>query len=342
MISIIIPVYRSEKTLKRCIDSLRKQTYSDIEIIMIVDGPPDASGILADKLAKEDERIRVIHRPNQGVSAARNTGIEAARGEYIQFVDSDDYVDEQLCRKLLDALQSSKAQMALCGFHHLYYGRDVVKRPESVHSILVQKEKRELLSLYENGFLNMPWNKLFIKEKIRQGFRRDMDLGEDLLFNLAYLEQCERLTVLPEALCYYIQDDRGTTLSTKKRENRMENAFYLYERMQEFCSRLYGSSESGGVLETRLLTEFMDEMEALAFDTALSAAEKKESIRKYYGGYERIENKQSIRLTLPDYRILYFFFKRRQYSLMLFLIQIRAVVVRMMRRNRKEQNDCKN
>lgn len=331
MISVIIPVYRSEKTLKRCIESVCRQTYRDIEIIMIVEGPPDASGILADRLAETDQRIRVIHQPNQGVSHARNTGIEAARGQYIQFVDSDDYVDSRLCESLLQSLQDCGAQMVLCGFHHLYYGRDVVKLPECPKNLDLEESRRELLGLYEGGFLNMPWNKLFVKEVVRTKFRRDMDLGEDLLFNLSYLENCERLAVVPEALCYYIQDGRGTTLSTKKRENRMENAIYLYEQMQDFCKRCYGTKESEGVLETRLMSEFLDEMENLAFDGGMRAREKLEVIRRYYSGYERIRDKEAIRPVLLDYRILYFFFKRRCFRIMFLLILLRGLVVRLAR-----------
>lgn len=331
MISVIIPVYRSEATLERCIESVCRQTYRDLEIIMIVEGAPDASGILADRLAETDGRIRVIHQPNQGVSHARNTGIEAARGEYIQFVDSDDYVDSRLCESLLQSLQDFGAQMALCGFHHLYYGRDVVKLPECPNNLDLEESRKELLGLYEGGFLNMPWNKLFVKAAVRTKFRRDMDLGEDLLFNMAYLEHCERLAVVPEALCYYIQDGRGTTLSTKKRENRMENAIYLYEQMQDFSRRRYGTTKSEGVLETRLMSEFLDEMENLAFDGGMRAREKLEVIRRYYSGYERIRDKKVIRPVLLDYRILYFFFKRRCFRIMFLLILLRGLVVRLAR-----------
>lgn len=342
MISIIIPVYRSEKTLERCIDSLKQQTYTDLEIIIIVDEPPDASGILADRLAKADERIRVIHQQNKGVSAARNTGIQAAQGEYIQFVDSDDYVDRHLCWRLLAGLEESGAQLALCGFHHMYFGKDVVKLPNRQGSLLLKEAKQELLCLYEGGFLNMPWNKLFRKDKIRQEFRQDMDLGEDLLFNMAYLENCEKIAVVAEALCYYIQDGRGTTLSTRKRENRMKNAFYLYEQMKSFFLRKYGGGGTGGVLESRLMTEFLDEMEGLAFDGGRSLPDKKAVISQYYKGYERLQNKELIRLSLPDYRILYFFFRRRLFLMTLFMVELRGLIVRLVRSVGRERGTCRN
>lgn len=329
MISIIIPVYKSEKTLQRCIESLTNQTCRDIEIIMIVDGPPDASGILADKLAAQDGRIRVIHQKNQGVSAARNAGIEAAEGEYIQFVDSDDYLESTACEELLMLMLKEDADMVICGFHHLYYGRDVIKIPGNTESFLLIEDKKEFLYLYQAQFLNMPWNKLYKKELIVDRFTQGLDLGEDLLFNLQYMKRISRVSVLAKPLCYYIQDDRGTTLSTKRRENRMENAWLLYCKMQEFCQDIYGNTGSGGILESKLLTEFMDEIEGLAFDRELKYKEKIQIILKYYSGYDKVENKNVIRLSLLDYRILYFFFQRKLLNCTYLLAVVRAWVVKL-------------
>lgn len=334
MISIIVPVYKSENTLERCIDSLRAQTLRDIEIIMVVDGPPDASGILADRLAGQDGRIRVIHQKNQGVSAARNAGIREARGKYIQFVDSDDYLDAAACEQLLAAMVESGAELVICGFHHLYYGRDVVKMPKELPETALKKARKEFLYLYQSQFLNMPWNKLYKKEKITVGFSGELDLGEDLLFNLDYMKNIGSFCVLEKPLYYYIQDDRGTTLSTKRRADRMENSQLLYRKVRDFCEEVYGSGQTGGVLESKLLTEFMDEIEGLAFDRGLKYNEKLQIILKYYTGYDKVENKKEIRLDLPDYRILYFFFRRKLLNCTYLLSVVRAWVVRLLGRRK--------
>ena len=113
MISVVVPVYKSEKTLEKCVNSLCAQTDGDLEILLIVDGPPDGSGILADELAKKDKRIRVINQENQGVSKARNRGIKEAKGEYIRFVDSDDYVDEDSNEILLSAMKEQDVDMVI-------------------------------------------------------------------------------------------------------------------------------------------------------------------------------------------------------------------------------------
>lgn len=337
MISIIIPVYRSEKTLERCIESLKKQSYTQIEIIMIVDGPPDASGILADKLAESDARIRVIHQKNQGVSAARNAGIAAAAGDYLQFVDSDDYVDATLCERMVRTMEQQQADLVICGFHHLYFGKDVIKLPKQEGLFALREGEEQLLTLYRTGFLNMPWNKLFRRELIRDGFRQDMDLGEDLLFNISYCKQCQKLFVLQEALCYYIQDERGTTLSTKKRENRRNNSVFLYQQMKAFCNNIYGSEKTGGILESKLMVEFLDEMEGLAFQPDLSRQEKLASIRDYYQSYADLLQQEKLSLLLPDYRILFFFFARRRFGMTLRLVELRGLIVRLVRRLQKQR-----
>lgn len=330
MISIVVPVYQSEATLKRCIDSLTTQSYADIEIIIVVDGATDGSAALADQLAEQDARIRVIRQENRGVSAARNTGIEAAKGDYVLFMDSDDYADKRLCEKMWLEIAENNADLAVCGFHHLYFGRDVVKLPQA-GVVQVKEDRERILSLYETQFLNMPWNKLFRREMLQARFRTDLDLGEDLLFNVAYLEGCKSIVTVAEPLVFYIQDDRGTTLSTKRRKDRMVNALYLYGQMRAFCERFYGNGRTGGILESRLMAEFLDEIEGLAFSPELKCREKLAVIRSYYEGYDRLDYKADINVTLLDYRIIKFFFEKKLFGMTLLLVSLRGLLVRAVR-----------
>ena len=230
MVSIIVPVYKSEKTLRRCVESLCRQAYADIEILLIVDGPPDGSGILADQLAKEDARIRVINQPNHGVSRARNRGLTEAAGEYIRFVDSDDYVLYHGLDEMVRRIEQDGSDLVIAGFDHLYFGQKIEKLPHTNACMELASSYEDLKQLYMGGFLNMPWNKLYKKELIREQFPVDLNLGEDLLFNEAYIRQAARISVLQQPVCEYIQDDRGTTLSTKKRNDKVETALLLYEK----------------------------------------------------------------------------------------------------------------
>ena len=116
LISIIVPVYKVEKYLKKCIDSILNQTYKNYELILVDDGSPDCCPIICDNYAEKNDRVIVIHKQNGGLSDARNTGIAIAKGDFICFVDSDDYVSEDFCELLLNAVLKSNADMAICNY----------------------------------------------------------------------------------------------------------------------------------------------------------------------------------------------------------------------------------
>ena len=119
-ISIVVPIYNVEKYVKKCIESLIKQTYKNIEIILVDDGSTDSSAEIIDEYANKDSRIIAIHQKNKGVSSARNTGLKAARGEYIGFVDPDDYVDCQMYEVMVNKLQASLADLVVCGYSKIW------------------------------------------------------------------------------------------------------------------------------------------------------------------------------------------------------------------------------
>lgn len=336
MVSIIVPVYKSEATLERCVSSLCAQTYEDIEIILVVDGPPDASGVLAKKLAEEHERVKVVFQKNQGVSVARNRGIKEASGEYIRFVDSDDYVERDSVRCMVEAMMQNDTELVIAGYHHLYFGRKVIKLPPVTGTFPTAKAKDEVLSLYSSGYLNMPWNKLYKKENIKEGFPTDLNLGEDLCFNLQYLKDTRHFTVIQETVCEYIQDDRGTTLSTKRRMDKIPIAFRLYETVREILQGLYPDmGKEGNCLESKLVVEFLDDLEGLYFDKGLTVQQKKDIISTYEQALARLFRKNpdaQITLKLLDYKIIYFFLKRNMTDMTWHMIRFRGIVVRLLGR----------
>ncbi len=119
-ISIIVPVYKVEKYLKKCVDSILAQTFSDFELILVDDGSPDNSGRICDDYAKKDARVRVVHKQNGGLSSARNAGIEVAKGKYLGFVDSDDYIAEDMYELLYKAIIKEEADLSICGIYDVY------------------------------------------------------------------------------------------------------------------------------------------------------------------------------------------------------------------------------
>ena len=118
--SVIVPVYKTEKYIRECVDSILGQKYENIEVILVDDGSPDGSGALCDRLAAQNGRIRVIHKENGGPSSARNRGLDAANGFFIQFVDSDDYIDPYMTQRLVERMERQDVQLVACGHRYVH------------------------------------------------------------------------------------------------------------------------------------------------------------------------------------------------------------------------------
>jgi len=209
-ISIIIPVYKVEKYLSRCLDSVLSQTYTDFEVILIDDCSPDSSGAICDEYAKKDKRIKVIHREkNGGASAARNLGLETCKGKYISFVDSDDYIVPEYLGTLVNVLESNQADVAQCGFYHVV--NEVVEKNEQVTFQENYTKEQAYGLLYGDGrndVLNfLLWNKLFKKEKI-QNLRFVEGLRcEDVIFISEVVMAVDKVVYKAIPLYYYCRHD---------------------------------------------------------------------------------------------------------------------------------------
>ena len=165
LITLIVPIYMVETYLDRCITSLVTQTYKNLEIILVDDGSKDNCPALCDEWAKKDERIRVIHRENGGLSAARNSGIDAANGEYLAFVDSDDFVSEEFIETLYQACKQTGSQIAQCRYEYVD-GDKMTKDKEEVTEPMEVYSGREMIKgmSWRDGAYNVvAWNKLYHK-----------------------------------------------------------------------------------------------------------------------------------------------------------------------------------
>lgn len=179
-ISIIVPVYNAEKTLERCVASLRGQTYENIEILLVNDGSKDGSLAMCRRFAEEDERIRVIDKPNGGVSSARNAGLDAATGTFVMFCDSDDWADSQWCGCLAE--QYLPEHLIVCDF----FREDIPELPHKVPTEIVKKQDYMRKTKVMCGL----WNKLFLRSVLEEKhirFPENLSLGEDWILCLNYL-----------------------------------------------------------------------------------------------------------------------------------------------------------
>ena len=186
-LSVIVPVYRAEKYLEKCVRSIRDQTMPDLEIILVEDGSPDQSPALCDRLAGEDSRIRVIHQENAGVSAARNRGIREARGDYVGFVDSDDWILENMYEVLLNAARESGAEVVSCD--GMYVWEDGRQQPDTVtqlpQSCILTHEQMDakLLTEYACSACYRIYSRKLLECRSLQ-FPEKIRFSEDRIFNL--------------------------------------------------------------------------------------------------------------------------------------------------------------
>lgn len=203
--SIVMPTYGVESYIAKAIDSIRKQEYTDWEIIVVDDCTPDKSAQIAEKAAETDERIRVVHHEkNKGLSAARNTGIGEAKGEYIWFMDPDDYVDSDVLRQVKDSLDKNQAEAVIFGLIEEYY--DKKGNLQYTHSICPsetlyadQEElRRKVIQLERQTLYGYAWNKIYQLEYMKNKKLRytDVKLIEDILFNVRFFMDIERLNIL--------------------------------------------------------------------------------------------------------------------------------------------------
>ena len=213
MISVIIPVYNVEKYLNRCLQSVLNQTYTEFEVILIDDGSTDKSGEICDSVLS-DKRCKVIHQNNQGVSSARNRGLAVSRGEYILFVDPDDWLDQEMLEKLFSGI--GDADLAMC-FHYVANETSPGEYEFVEHRYFDSKEPFKTENVYYDIFMKSGplWNKLIKRDAIGEMlFRTDMTYGEDTVFLAKCLEHVRTAVIVPECLYYYQRVRKGNVVSS--------------------------------------------------------------------------------------------------------------------------------
>ncbi len=237
LVSIIIPVYNSGERLAECLESVVTQSYPAIEVIIVDDCSTDGSLEICREYETKYPFIHVYTKENKGVSAARNFGIAKAEGEYLQFADSDDRLEPDACRQLVECMERDGSDLVVGGYYNEKQRRDN-RYPERRYGSRTEFI-REFPTLFSRFFLHVPWNKLYRREKIQAQFPEDLCKGEDLLFNLQVFSQVEKISVLGEVLYFYHNTGDGT-LSFRFREDAMEIEERLYIAVRDFYT------ENGG------------------------------------------------------------------------------------------------
>ncbi len=260
-LSIIVPVYNTESYLYKCIDSIINQQFKDLEIILVNDGSSDNSGKICDEYAEIDNRIRVLHIKNQGVSNARNRGIELARGDYIGFIDSDDWIDEDMYSNMLNNLTTYNADIIMCG-HVIYDGKNEhyigfpwkqnsVFKLEEIHKTVIPSflAPMDIYGDKQQIVMGSVCKCLFKQDIIRQNeilFDTQIKYTEDTVFILQSLSKAEKVVFINTPYYHYRRDRENKTSTTQKYIENVYSGLKLSQR------HIYNILEDIGCLELAL------------------------------------------------------------------------------------------
>lgn len=206
LISVIVPVYNVEKYIHRCVDSILAQTYTNLEIILVDDGSPDNCPAICDEYAKKDSRIKVIHKENSGLSSARNAGLDIATGDYIGFIDSDDYIASDMYKKLYKSIIENDSDMAICNYEFVNeQGKSLNNNMPVPNGVYSAKEALAFLQIDNYGAFVSACNRLFSKN-LFDNFRFPIGkLNEDNFTAYQLIYRCGNIVMLSEPLYSYLQ-----------------------------------------------------------------------------------------------------------------------------------------
>ncbi len=226
LISVIVPIYKAEQSLQKCVDSIRNQSYKNLEIILVDDGSPDRSGEMCDAFAQEDSRIRVFHKENGGQSTARNLGLSHITGQYVTFADSDDWIESGYYEKMMDLIRQSGAQIAACGICCDFPdGHFIVVDPGYTlddPAVFFTKEDALREVTYAEKITNSPCDKLFAAEIFRNIRFPEQRAYEDFAIMVNLLEQAELVAYYSHPYYHYVMTDESVTRGSFSQRHFLE------------------------------------------------------------------------------------------------------------------------
>lgn len=259
LISIIVPVYQSERYLKRCIDSILKQTYGRLEVILVDDGSKDLSLSICQEYAQLDFRVKVIHKENGGVGSARNAGFMEMTGDYLLLIDADDYIHPSMVAELLAAIHLDSSDMAVCGFQMIFEDGSAPER----HSIetpfkgtLEEFLNQQFLSLYDKLIINTQSNKLYSASLQREHeifYDEDMAINEDTCISMRMLKNCRKISCIQGDYLNYWQHSRPQSLVTRFNDNGVDTCFTLLEAVNACMNTVHVDAEVLNQVNNRMI-----------------------------------------------------------------------------------------
>lgn len=293
-VSIIVPVYNIEAYIDRCIKSLLSQTISDIEIIAIDDGSTDSS---YEKLKQYQDCITILHHDNHGVSYSRNCGIQKATGEYIMFVDGDDWIDSDMVESLLKLTEEGTIDIVRCGYVREYPSRQELV-PLCTEKQKFVKNKTDIYQKFIRNYqLASPWCQLIRRTCIQTLFDENIKVGEDYLFNLALYTNASSFVFVPNTYYHYLYNMESATtgLSKEKIQKRCEDALLVYSKLYTYLTIWNIDSKlNRSQVSYRILKELNMKLLACFQTNAITKKEQKELLSLYLNHPLLIATKQKL------------------------------------------------
>ncbi|MDR2648097.1 MAG: glycosyltransferase [Clostridiales bacterium] len=303
LISVIVPVYNVEKYIRRALDCLGKQDYSPIEFILIDDGSPDGCPGICDEYAEADQRFRVIHQANKGLSGARNTGLDAARGSYITFADPDDWTEYDIYSSLYGAIAEANLEISVCG----HYVEDECGGHREIHLMpdgasIIPKDKSLEYLVNHSTFEGYAWNKLISVDLVNRSgenskplrFETDLHICEDVLFFCHCFLHTGSIIYAPRPLYHYVIHE-GSLLRSFNEKRKSE--ILSWERIIAITDA-YGS-RAGLISRRRYADSSINLMlNAVRYGSKEDVFEQKENVRRYLGVFLRspiVKSRQKLR-----------------------------------------------
>ena len=246
-VSIIVPVYNAENTIPRCIESILNQEYSDFELLLVNDGSTDGSGAVCDAYAARDARVRVIHKENTGVSDTRNTALDQARGTYLQFLDSDDWITPDATSSLVRAAESAQCDLVVSDFYRVVGERFSQKGDIDDDGVMTREEyAAHMMENPADFYYGVLWNKLYRRSIVEaHHLRMDPEISwcEDFMFNLEYIRYAETFRALQVPIYYYVKTKGSLANQSLTISKTVKMKLTVFEYYQRFFKSVLDEEE---------------------------------------------------------------------------------------------------
>lgn len=301
LVSIVVPIYNSESFLQECLNSIKNQTYKNIEVLLIDDGSNDSSGSICDDFVLDNKNAKVYHNDNMGVSVSRNYGINHSRGKYIYFCDSDDILCERIIEKFVNNINKTNSDLVSCGYTKFKIASTIQFCTDS--SYLIFNSNLKTIQLFNNskctGYL---WNKLFDTRIIKENnieFDTDLEVLEDMLFCLRYIVYCRSICILDKAILYAYRDCNESSITHSIDKNGL--SFPVIEGQERIYVFLKENCDDDSILKwvwNKLMLEILDCYKHILLKKDSEKIQKKHILIEKYRLYEGLYKIDNMNFTI--------------------------------------------